>query len=129
MKLWKRYLIVMGLAVLGAAIIVTAQQRLARRTDQSVDRYTQPLIESELNALVIDKSITDAAERSQSSNAMVYSLKIDYVDIATRNKASFTMNYRYQHRIGVGDTVRKAKGDSYLLVHKKGGGLVDVQVF
>lgn len=118
----------MGLAILGAVIIISYQSYKAKNSNQSVERYTKPLIDSKLNALVTNKSVTDASDRIQSNNAMTYSLKVNYVDLKSGQSSSFVTNFRYGKDIASGDTITKLVGDEVLVLHKKGGRVFTLPV-
>lgn len=128
MKLLFKYLGVLGLAILGAVIIISYQSYKAKHSNQSVERYIKPLTDSKLNALVIDKSVTDASDRIQSSNAMIYSLKVKYIDLKSGQSSSFVMNFHHGKDIAPGDTITKMAGDEVLVLHKKEGEVFTLPV-
>ena len=128
MKLLFKYLSVLGLAILGAVIIISYQSYKAKNSNQSVERYIKPLTDSKLNALVVDKSVTDASDRIQSSNAMIYSLKVNYIDLESGQSSSFVTNFRNGKDIASGDTITKLAGDELLVLHKKGGSVFTLSV-
>ncbi len=128
MKLLFRYLSVLGLAILGAVVIISYQSYKAKNSNQTVERYVGPLTDSKLNALVVDKSVTDASDRIQSSNAMIYSLKVSYIDLDSGQPSSFVMNFRQGKDVAPGDTITKLAGDEVLVLHKKGGGIFTLSV-
>lgn len=128
MKLLSRYLFVTSLAVLLAAAIISYHSYKAKTTDQSIGRYTKPLIDRKLNALVINKSVTSVTERTQSQNAMVYSLKVNYTDLESGRDSNFIMNIFHGKAIATGDTIKKKKGESFFVLYKKEGGSFTIQI-
>ena len=118
-----RYVLLAGIATLAVIMIYFYREYMGEDTDPTTENQENPVISTQLNAIV-----TDTASRKAQPNSAIASLKITYTDIDTKEAASFRMHYHSRPAIAIGDTVTKDKGEKLLLVYKKGGTIVTVPI-
>lgn len=121
MKPALRYVIGIGLALLAIAFAIVYQQYLGEDTDPKAELPSSSVIPKRLNAIITDTSQSKAKTFPQA-------LKVDYVDIDTRETASFFINYPDHTQVSIGDTVTKDKGEKLVLIYRKQGMVASVPV-
>jgi len=119
MKSVVKYILIAGVAITALVFVVFYQQYMGEDTDPSTEKNTGSLLNKRLNAIITDTFLTAIRQRP-SSPARRYSLHIGYTDIDTKEVSGFSLNYRSQDSLAVGDTLTKEKGERLMLVYKKG---------
>ncbi|GAB2537456.1 hypothetical protein [Spirosoma aerophilum] len=123
MKSVRRYVIVIGLVFLGIAFAYFYQQYLGEDVDPQTKLPPSSVIQKRLNAI-----ITDTARSEAQTITFPQALKIDYVDMESREASSFYIAYPDRVHVAIGDTVSKDKGEKLVLVYKKQGTVASVPV-